>query len=126
MVSSGLRAVDDWAPSGDAPTLLTTTERIPRLRVHDSVAGVASAPHTLTPPRVCRPVRAQDGPQISAGADAELRIDLAQVPLDRARAEEQLRTYLRIREPFRGEPRDLGFLSGETARGAAGDGGAAR
>src|SRR5438132_13778941 len=53
--------------------------------------------------------------QLHAGADAELREHLVQVPLDRARAEEELRADLLICLPVRGEPRDLLLLRGELA-----------
>src|SRR6476469_1105626 len=53
--------------------------------------------------------------QLHAGADAELREHLVQVPLDRARAEEELRADLLIRLPARGQPRDLLLLGRELA-----------
>src|SRR4051794_15654381 len=53
--------------------------------------------------------------QLHAGADAELREHLVKVPLDRARAEEELRADLLICLPSRGEPRDLLLLRGELA-----------
>src|SRR5436190_18735570 len=53
--------------------------------------------------------------QLHAGADAELREHLVQVPLDRARAEEELRADLLICLPVRGEPRDLLLLRRELA-----------
>src|SRR3954453_8675319 len=53
--------------------------------------------------------------QLHAGADAELREYLVQVPLDRARAEEELRADLLICLRVRGEPRDLLLLRGELA-----------
>src|SRR5689334_2723568 len=53
--------------------------------------------------------------QLHAGGDGELREHLVQVPLDRARAEEELRADLLIRLPRRGEPRDLLFLCSELA-----------
>ena len=48
--------------------------------------------------------------ELPAGADAELGEHLAQVPLDRARAEEQLGADLRVREPVGRQPRDLRLL----------------
>src|SRR6476659_1593787 len=51
--------------------------------------------------------------QAHAGGDAELREHLVQVPLDRARAQEELRADLRICMPIRGEPRDLLLLRGQ-------------
>jgi DNA-binding CsgD family transcriptional regulator len=53
--------------------------------------------------------------ELPAGADAELGEYLAQVPLDRARAEEQLAADLRIRKPLTGQPGDLRLLRGELA-----------
>jgi hypothetical protein len=49
----------------------------------------------------------QRGLQFVAGADAELGEYLAQVPFDRARAEEQLGADLRVRQAVAGEPGDL-------------------
>src|SRR5450631_54764 len=54
--------------------------------------------------------------ELPARADAELGEYLAQVPLDGARAEEQLGADLRIRQPVTGEPGDLRLLRGELAR----------
>ena len=62
--------------------------------------------------------------------DVELGEDLAQVVLDRARADEQLRADLRVGEPVASEPGDLSLLGGELiaglicafARGLAGGG----
>src|SRR6266550_1276284 len=53
--------------------------------------------------------------QVHAGADAELREHLVQVPLDRARAEEELCADLLICLPVPGEPRDLLLLRSEQA-----------
>ena len=53
--------------------------------------------------------------QLHAGADAELREHLVQVPLDGARAEEEPRADLLVRLPVRGEPRDLLLLRRELA-----------
>src|SRR5438105_4147271 len=58
-------------------------------------------------------VTGQDAVELAARADVELHEDLAQVVLDRARADEQPGADLRIREPVAGEPRDLGLLGGE-------------
>src|SRR5580693_4716279 len=52
-------------------------------------------------------------PQLAPGADPELGEDLAEVPFDGSRAEVQRRGDLRAGEPFRGEPGDVGFLSGQ-------------
>jgi hypothetical protein len=51
--------------------------------------------------------------ELSAGADAELREHVAQVPFDGARADEQLGADLRIRAAVAGEAGDLGLLCGE-------------
>src|SRR5258707_11020997 len=53
--------------------------------------------------------------QLHAGGDAELREYLVQVPLDRARAQEELRADVLIGPPARGEPRDLLLLRRELA-----------
>ena len=44
--------------------------------------------------------------ELAAGGDAELGEDLAQVPFDRPRAEEQLGTDLPVTAPVAGEPGD--------------------
>jgi hypothetical protein len=49
-------------------------------------------------------------------------LDLAQVVLDRARADERPRADLRVRQPFAGQPRDLGLLGGQLAGGLASSG----
>src|SRR5271154_4863248 len=46
-------------------------------------------------------------------AGTEIRLPLAQVPLDRARADEQLGADLRVRLPITGEPGDLRLLGCE-------------
>ena len=48
-----------------------------------------------------------------ARVDVELGEHLAQVVLDRARADEQLGADLRVRQPVASEPRDLSLLGGE-------------
>ena len=55
----------------------------------------------------------QGGPKVAAGADLELQEHLAQVPFDRARAQEELRRDLGVRQAVAGEPRDLLLLRGE-------------
>src|SRR5262245_19369513 len=55
--------------------------------------------------------------ELFAGVDVELREDLVQMPLDGARAQEELRAYLRVRVIFAGQLGDLGFLGGEVAAG---------
>src|SRR5262249_37535328 len=52
-------------------------------------------------------------PQLPAGCDAELRVHLPEVPLDRAGAQEELRADLRVREAVTREARDLLLLRGE-------------
>src|SRR5512132_2203701 len=51
--------------------------------------------------------------QAASRVDPELAEDLVQVPLDRARAEEQLGADLRVGEPVAGEPGDLLLLRRE-------------
>src|SRR5580700_6097774 len=58
----------------------------------------------------------EDPAELPARADAELGENLAQMPLDGARAEEQLGADLRVRQPVAGEPGDLRLLGGERAR----------
>src|SRR5262249_35780051 len=54
--------------------------------------------------------------ELPAGADAELGEHLAQMPLDRARAQEQLRADLGIGLSIPGPPGDLPLLRGELVR----------
>src|ERR1700730_13536693 len=54
-------------------------------------------------------VAGKDPIELGAGVDAELEEDLAQVVLDRARADEQLCADLGIREAVVGEPCNLGL-----------------
>ena len=58
----------------------------------------------------------QRSAQLAAGADAELGEDLAQVPFDGARAEEQLGADLRVGPAVPGQPGDVGLLRGERCR----------
>jgi hypothetical protein len=51
--------------------------------------------------------------ELSARPDAEFREDFAHVPLDGARAEEQLGGDLRVRTALACQFGDLGFLGGE-------------
>src|SRR6516165_10526003 len=51
--------------------------------------------------------------ELPARGDAELREHVAQVPFDRARADEQLGADLRVRQAVVGEPGDLPFLGRE-------------
>ena len=51
--------------------------------------------------------------ELAAGADVELREDLAQVVFDGAGADEQLRADLGVRVAVGGQPRDLRLLGGE-------------
>jgi hypothetical protein len=53
----------------------------------------------------------RDAAELAARADAKLGEDLAQVVLDRTRAEEQPGADLRIRQALAGQPRDLRLLS---------------
>src|SRR4051794_33374252 len=55
--------------------------------------------------------------QLLARADAELREHLAQVVLDRARADEQLGPDFGIGQPARRQSGDLRFLRGEQGEG---------
>src|SRR5690349_9816300 len=57
----------------------------------------------------------QNPAELFPGADAELGEHLAQVPLDRARANEQLGADLRVRMPVTSEPGDLRLLRGKLA-----------
>src|SRR5580693_4249689 len=58
--------------------------------------------------------------ELAARADVELGEDLAQVVLDRARAEKQPGADLRVREALAGQPGDLGLLGGQVERGGYG------
>src|SRR5215475_9510267 len=58
-------------------------------------------------------VLGQRRPELPARGDTELREHVAQVPLDRARADEELRADLRIRQAVAGEPGDLLLLRRE-------------
>src|SRR5215472_19135176 len=58
-------------------------------------------------------VPGQRCPELPARGDTELREHVAQVPLDRARADEQLRADLRVRKAVAGEPGDLLLLRRE-------------
>ena len=61
--------------------------------------------------------RVGQGPgELPAGADAELGEHLTQMPLDRARAQEQLGADLGIGQPVPGPPGDLPLLRGELVR----------
>jgi hypothetical protein len=50
--------------------------------------------------------------ELAAGGDGELGEDLAQVVLDRARADEQPGADLRVGQTVAGQPRDLRLLGG--------------
>src|SRR5262245_17811935 len=58
-------------------------------------------------------VRGQCGVEAVSRIDSQLAEDLVQVPLDRARTEEQLGADLRVGEPVAGEPGDLLLLRRE-------------
>src|SRR5580698_10668094 len=55
----------------------------------------------------------QRRPELPARGDTELGEHVAQVPLDRARADEQLRADLRVRQAVAGQPGDLLLLRRE-------------
>jgi NADP-dependent 3-hydroxy acid dehydrogenase YdfG len=59
-------------------------------------------------------------PELPAGGDAELREHLAQMPFDRARAEEELGADLGVGLPVAGARRDLRLLRGEVPVGLPG------
>src|SRR5581483_7746500 len=59
--------------------------------------------------------------KLPASADAELAEDLAQVVLDRARADEQLGADLRVGVSVAGQPRDLELLGREVVARVRGD-----
>jgi hypothetical protein len=59
----------------------------------------------------------QRGGQFAAGADAELDEDLAQVPFDRPRGQEQLGADLRIGPAVPRQPGDEGLLPGQPGDG---------
>src|SRR4029078_1521571 len=50
--------------------------------------------------------------QLPARADSQLGEDLAQMPLDRARTEEQSSAALCVGQPIAGEPSDVELLEG--------------
>ena len=58
--------------------------------------------------------------ELVARADIELEEDLAQVVLNRARADEQPSADLRVREPVAGQARDLGFPGRQLVSGLDG------
>jgi len=68
---------------------------------------------------------AQAGSELPARADPELAEDLARVPLDRARAEEQLRADLRIRVAAGRQQCDLALPRRRRRPNARADGGSA-
>ena len=53
--------------------------------------------------------------ELAARADAELREHVLQVPLDGARADEQLGADLGVRAPVARQTRDLRLLRGEAS-----------
>src|SRR3954447_18123987 len=55
--------------------------------------------------------------ELSTGADAELREDVAQMPLDGSGADEQLCADLRVRQTVAGKACDVGFLWGQVVAG---------
>jgi hypothetical protein len=58
--------------------------------------------------------------ELTAGADAELGEDLAQVVLDGVGADEQPGADLRVGQAVAGQPRDLGLLGGQLLAGLDG------
>src|SRR6266566_5319250 len=76
-------------------------------------------PAGLMWPRGIR-VRGQEAVKLAAGADVELGEDLGQVVLDRAWADEQPGTDLRVGQAVPGQPRDLGLLRGQLDSGLDG------
>ena len=62
----------------------------------------------------------QDAMELAAGADGELGEHLAQVVLDRARADEQPGADLGVGQAVAGQPRDLCFLGGQLDAGLHG------
>src|SRR5262245_10561401 len=58
--------------------------------------------------------------ELAPRPDAELREDVAQVPLDRARADEQLRADLGVRAPVTRQTGDLRLLGGQVVAGLHG------
>jgi hypothetical protein len=55
--------------------------------------------------------------QLTPGPDSELGVDVAQMPLDGPRTEEQPGTYLVVREPVTGQLGDVALLRGEIVAG---------
>src|SRR3954449_6167050 len=87
------------------PACTTTTHRGSRARIP------ARARETHWSPRVPGvPVLPEDVAQLAAGRDVQLGEDLAEVPFDRPRAEEQAGTDLRIRVAVPHQLRDLPLL----------------
>ena len=58
--------------------------------------------------------------ELSAGGDLQLDEDLAQMPFDGSRAEEQPGCGLSVRQPVADQPGDLGLLAGELDAGLGG------
>src|SRR5215218_4738807 len=94
-------------------------------RPAEAAAGDGEEGHgrSVAPAAAQAGTRFGSGPRERAGElparlDAELGEHLAQVPLHRAGAEEELRADLRVRQPVAGEVRDLALLGGQVvARG---------
>src|SRR5579859_3184828 len=66
------------------------------------------------------PVAGQNAVELATRADAELGEHLAQVVLDRARADKQPGADLRVGQPVPGQPRNLGLLRGQLRGGLDG------
>jgi hypothetical protein len=125
----GLKAIADKVRHHEEqlhPPLLLTPGRA-RITVTDGT------PHSAAPPsrksrraseyegqltrRVGVSVAGQHAVELAAGADVGLGEDLAQVVLDRARADEQPGADLRVGRAVPGQPRDLGLLGGQRVAG---------
>ena len=79
------------------------------------VADVPDRPALVDARSRSRSASASASSSSAARADVELGEHLVQVVLDGARADEQPRADLRVREPVAREPRDLGLLRGQLA-----------
>src|SRR4051812_6693789 len=76
-----------------------------------------SSPEAAAPLHACgwEVVLRQGRAKLSARADAELREDVVQMPLDRANTDEKLRSDLRIRQDVPRETGDLLLLRSQLA-----------
>ena len=69
------------------------------------------------PARLAEAAALDGAGQLDARAHADLGVDVAQVRLDRARAEDELLGDLAVRAPGRDQPGDLGLARGQRAGG---------